>query len=118
MENGNKVAKAYLRQLRMTPRKVKVVLDLIRNKDVAYAAALLQTTNKIACEPISKLLASAVANAETNHGMDVEKLYVAECFVTPGMLKNMKRIRPRAKGSAARVIKRTSHITIALKERA
>ena len=50
--------------------------------------------------------------------MDVEKLYVSECFVTPGMLKNMKRIRPRAKGSAARVIKRTSHITIALKERA
>ncbi len=117
MENEIKVAKAYLRQLRMSPRKVKIVLDLIRNKDAAQAAAILATTNKIACEPISKLLASAVANAETNHGMDVEKLYVAECFVTPGMLKNMKRIRPRAKGSAARIIKRTSHITITLKER-
>ncbi len=118
MENENKVAKAYLRQLRVSPRKVKIVLDLIRNKDVAEAAAILQTTNKIACESVSKLLASAVANAEVNNQMDVEKLYVAECFVTPGMLKNMKRIRPRAKGSAARVIKRTSHITIALKERA
>ena len=118
MENVNTVAKAYLRQLRVSPRKVKIVLDLIRNKNVAEAAAILQTTNKIACESVSKLLASAVANAEFNHHMDVEKLYVSECFVTPGMLKNMKRIRPRAKGSAARVIKRTSHITIALKERA
>lgn len=112
-----KVAKAHLRQLRISPRKVKVVLDLIRNKNAAEAAAILKTTNKIACESLSKLLASAVANAEFNHGMDIEKLYVAECFVTPGMLKNMKRVRPRAKGSAARIIKRTSHITISLKER-
>lgn len=80
----SKVAKAHLKQLRMTPRKVKVVLDLIRNKNVAEAAAILKTTNKIACESVEKLLKSAVANAETNHGMDVEKLYVAECFVTPG----------------------------------
>ena len=86
MENENKVAKAYLRQLRVSPRKVKIVLDLIRNKNVAEAAAILQTTNKIACESVSKLLASAVANAEFNHPMDVEKLYVSECFVTPGML--------------------------------
>ncbi|MEG2003197.1 MAG: 50S ribosomal protein L22 [Clostridia bacterium] len=112
-----KVAKAYLRQLRMSPRKVKVVLDLIRNKNAAEAAAILKTTNKIACESLSKLLASAVANAEFNHNMDTEKLYVSECFVTPGMLKNMKRVMPRAKGSAARIIKRTSHITITLKER-
>lgn len=86
----SKVAKAHLKQLRMTPRKVKVVLDLIRNKNVAEAAAILKTTNKIACESVEKLLKSAVANAETNHGMDVEKLYVAECFVTPGKLKGMK----------------------------
>ncbi len=112
-----KVAKAHLRQLRMTPRKVKIVLDLIRNKNIAEAAAILKTTNKIACESVGKLLASAVANAEFNHQMDVDKLYVAECFATPGMLKYMKRTMPRAKGSANRIIKRTSHITIVLKER-
>lgn len=112
-----KVAQAHLMQLRMTPRKVKIVLDLIRNKNVAEAAAILKTTNKIACEPIGKLLASAVANAEFNHEMDTEKLYVAECFVNPGKLKYMKRVRPRAKGSAHRIIKRTSHVTIVLKER-
>ncbi|MBQ3082085.1 MAG: 50S ribosomal protein L22 [Clostridia bacterium] len=112
-----KIAKAYLRQLRMSPRKVQIVLDLIRGKDAAKAMAILKTTNKIACEPISKLLKSAIANAENNHEMDVEKLYVAECFVTPGMLKGMKRVMPRARGGAARIIKRTSHITIALKEK-
>lgn len=111
-----KVAKAYLRQLRMTPRKVKIVLDLIRNKNLAEATAIIKTTNKIACEPVGKLLASAAANAEFSQ-MDVDKLYVAECFVTPGMLKYMKRTMPRAKGSASRIIKRTSHITIVLKER-
>lgn len=112
-----RVAKAYIKQLRISPRKVKIVLDLIRNKDVAQAAAILKTTNKIACESIEKLLKSAVANAEHNFGMDPEKLYVAECFVTPGMLKNMKRVMPRARGSAFRIIKRTSHVSIALKER-
>ena len=110
----SKVAKAHLKQLRMTPRKVKVVLDLIRNKNVAEAAAILKTTNKIACESVEKLLKSAVANAETNHGMDVEKLYVAECFVK---LKGMKRVMPRARGSAFRIVKRTSHVTVVLKER-
>ncbi|HJA59168.1 MAG TPA: 50S ribosomal protein L22 [Firmicutes bacterium] len=112
-----KVAKAHLKQLRMTPRKVKIVLDLIRNKNVAEAAAILKTTNKLACESVEKLLKSAVANAETNHGMDVEKLYVAECFVTPGKLKGMKRVMPRARGSAFRIVKRTSHVTVVLKER-
>jgi large subunit ribosomal protein L22 len=112
-----KVAEAHLIQLRMTPRKLKVVLDLIRNKSVAEAAAIIKATNKIACEPVGKLLASAVANAEFNHEMDKEKLYVAECFANPGKLKYMKRVSPRAKGSASRIIKRTSHVTIVLKER-
>ena len=112
-----KVAKAHRKQLRMTPRKVKIVLDLIRNKNVAEAAAILKTTNKLACESVEKLLKSAVANAETNHGMDVEKLYVAECFVTPGKLKGMKRVMPRARGSAFRSVKRTWHVTVVLKER-
>ena len=101
----------------MTPRKVKIVLDIIRNKNVAEAAAILKNTNKIACESVEKLLKSAVANAETNHNMDVEKLYVSECFVTPGMLKGQKRVMPRARGSAFRIIKRTSHVTIVLRER-
>lgn len=112
-----KVAKAYLRQLRMSPRKVKVVLDLIRDKDVKTAKAILQSTNRLACESVGKLLKSAVANAENNFNMDTDKLYVAQCWVTPGKLKNMRRVRPRARGSAARIIKRTSHITIALGER-
>ncbi|MBR5746800.1 MAG: 50S ribosomal protein L22 [Clostridia bacterium] len=113
----NKESRAYLKQLRVTPRKVKVVLDLIRGKDVAVAAAILKNTNKLVCEDIEKLLKSAVANADHNYGMDTEKLYVAQCFVTPGILKNMKRIRPRAQGRAFRVVKRTSHVTIVLKER-
>ena len=113
----NNVSKAYLKQLRVSPRKVKVVLDLIRGKDVPQAVAILRNTNKMVCESIEKLLKSAVANADHNFHMDVDKLYVAECFVTPGILKNMKRIRPRAQGRAFRVIKRTSHVTIALKER-
>ena len=111
----NKVSKAYLKQLRVSPRKVGVVLDEIRGKDAAQA--ILKNTNKMVATDIEKLLKSAMANAEHNFGMDVEKLYVAECFVTPGILKNMKRVMPRAQGRAFRIIKRTSHVTIALKER-
>lgn len=113
----NKVSKAYLKQLHVSPRKVGVVLDEIRGKDAAHAMAILKNTNKMVATDIEKLLKSAMANAEHNFGMDVEKLYVAECFVTPGILKNMKRVMPRAQGRAFRIIKRTSHVTIALKER-
>lgn len=110
-------SRAYLKQVRISPRKVKIVLDLIRGKDAALAAGILKNTNKIACESVSKLLKSAVANAEHNFHMNTDNLYVSECFVTPGMLKNQKRMMPRAKGSADRIVKRTSHVTIALKER-
>ncbi len=110
-------SRAYLKQLRVTPRKVKIVLDLIRGKDVAVAAAILRNTNKMVSTDIEKLLKSAVANADHNYGMDIEKLYVAECFVTPGILKNMKRVRPRAQGRAFRILKRTSHVTIVLREK-
>lgn len=113
----NKVSKAYLKQLRVSPRKVGIVLDEIRGKDATTAMAILANTNKIVSEPIAKLLKSAMANATHNYSMDPLRLYVSECFVTPGILKNMKRVMPRAKGSAARIIKRTSHVTIALKER-
>ena len=114
MEN-TKVAKAYLRQVRISPRKVQIVLDLIRGKDAALAAAILKNTNKIACECVGKLLKSAVANAGQNHNMDVDKLYVAEVFANQG--PTLKRVQPRAQGRAFRIRKRTSHITVVLKER-
>ena len=110
-----KVAKAHLKYIRISPRKVGIVLDLIRGKDTETAMAILKNTNKIAAESLIKLLKSAVANAEHNFGMDASNLYVSECFVCPG--PTLKRIMPRAKGSADRILKRTSHVTMAVKER-
>ena len=108
-------AKAYLRHARISPRKVQIVLDLIRNKPVEEAAAILALTPKAAGEPLAKLLKSAFANAENNFNMDKNNLYVAECFVCPGPM--LKRIRPRAQGRAFRVMKRTSHVTMVLREK-
>ena len=108
-------AKAYLRHVRVAPRKVQIVLDLIRNKPVDVAMAVIKNTPKAACEPLEKLLKSAIANAENNHNMSKDSLYVAECYVTPG--PTMKRIRPRAQGRAFSVLKRSSHITLVVKER-
>lgn len=107
-------SKAYLNYVRIAPRKVSVVLDLIRNKPADLAMAILQHTPKAACEPLSKLLKSAMANAENNHNMDVSKLYVASCSVSQG--PTLKRIRPRSHGRAYRINKKTSHITLVLKE--
>ena len=107
-------ARAHLRYARIAPRKVSVVLDLIRNQPVDKALAILQYTPKAACEPLMKLVKSAAANAENNHNMDKNNLYVAECFVTPG--PTLKRIMPRAQGRAYRILKRSSHITVVLKE--
>ena len=107
-------ATAHLKYLRISPRKVGVVLDLIRNKPAKYAMAVLQNTNKAASEPVCKLLKSAMANAENNNGMDVDKLGVAKCFVCPGPI--LKRIMPRAQGRAFRINKRTSHVTLVLEE--
>ena len=108
-------AKAHLKYARISPRKVKIVLDLIRGKDVGVAMAILQNTPKSASEYLIKLLGSAVANAENNFNMDASKLYVSECFVCPG--PTLKRIMARAKGSADRILKRTSHVTIVVAER-
>ena len=108
-------AKAYLNYVRISPRKVSIVLDLIRGKDVKLAKAILDHTPKAACEPLLKLLKSAQANAENNHDMDVTKFYVAACSVSQG--PTLKRIRPRAQGRAFRIDKKTSHITLVLKER-
>ena len=99
---------------RIAPRKVKIVLDLIRNKPADEAMAILKFTPKAACEPVAKLLKSAVANAENNFDMDVTRLYVAECSVSQG--PTLKRIRPRAHGRAYRINKKTSHINFVLKE--
>lgn len=108
-------AKAYLKGLRITPRKVKLVLDLIRNKPAGTAVAILSNTPKAASQPVLKLLKSAMANAENNHSMDVSRLYVKECYVGPGM--TMKRVMPRARGSADRILKRSSNVTMVLAEK-
>ncbi|MEA5050397.1 MAG: 50S ribosomal protein L22 [Oscillospiraceae bacterium] len=108
-------AKAFLRYCRMSPRKIQIVLDMIRGQDLDKARAILKYTPKAACEPLLKLVNSAAANAEHNFSMDKNSLYVAECFATPG--PTLKRIRPRAQGRAFRVLKRTSHVTVVLKER-
>jgi len=108
------VATAKATYIRIAPRKVQIVLDLIRNQPADKAMAILKYTPKAACEPLMKLLKSAIANAENNNNMDVSKLYVAECSVCQG--PTLKRIRPRAQGRAFRINKKTSHITLVLKE--
>ena len=108
-------ARAVLRYARISPRKVNIVNDLIRNKDVGVARGILMNTPKAASELLIKLLDSAVANAENNFGMDKDKLYAAEIYANAGPM--LKRIRPRDHGRAFRIMKRTSHITIVVKEK-
>lgn len=108
-------ARAKLSYARISPRKVSVVLDLIRNQPVDKALGILQYTPKAASELLYKLVKSAAANAENNHNLDKASLYVAECFVTPG--PTLKRIQPKDHGKAFRILKRTSHITVVLKEK-
>ncbi len=108
-------AVATLKYARISSRKVKIVADLIRGKDVDEALAIVKFTPKASSEIIEKLLKSAIANAENNHQMKRENLYVAEIYANQG--PTLKRIRPAAKGSAVRIRKRTSHITIVLKEK-
>ena len=108
-------ARAYLKYLRISPRKVVILCDLIRGKSVAQANAILMGTPKAASELLLKLLKSAASNAENNHQMDPEKLYVSACYANPGPI--IKRIMPRAQGREYRINKRTSHVTIAVSER-
>lgn len=108
-------AKAHLKYARISPRKVKIVCDLIRGKDTKTARAILMTTPKAASELMLKLLQSAVSNAENNHNLDPDNLIVSETFANPGPI--IKRMMPRAKGSGYRINKRTSHITIVVKEK-
>ena len=107
-------ARAELRQVRISPRKVGIVLDLIRNKPADEAMAILKHTPKAACEPLEKLLKSAIANAENNHNMDPSRLYVSQAYVGAGI--TLKRIRAKDHGRAHRILKRTSNITLVVKE--
>jgi len=110
--NADKRPRAIARYIRISSRKVKVVIDLIRGKSVAEAKAILQFTPKAASIVVEKLLDSAVANAENNLDLSPETLYVAEVFANQG--PTLKRFRPRAQGRAFTIRKRTSHITIIL----
>ena len=109
-------AKAIAKYIRMTPMKVGIVLDLVRGKNVNEAFAVLKYTPKDAAEVVNKVLNSAVSNAENNFDSDRSKLYVAEAFVGAG--PTLKRFRPHAQGRAFRIKKRSSHVTLVVKERA
>ena len=108
-------ARAVARHIRISPRKASQVIDLIRGKDVEEALAILKFTPKGGSPIVEKVVRSAMANAENNYDMDVDSLYVAECYVDQG--PTLKRIRPRARGMANRIRKRTSHITVILREK-
>jgi len=108
-------AKAVAKYIRISPRKARQVIDLIRGKDVAEAKAILRFTPHKATESISKVLNSAVANAEHNYEMDADSLYVKEAYVDVG--PSLKRVMPRAMGRADMIKKRTSHITVVVSEK-
>jgi len=112
---GKDEGRAILRHARISDRKAKIVLDLIKGKSIDEAYAILRYTPKAASELIYKLLKSAEANAVNNNDLNRDALYVAEAYATQGT--TLKRIQPRARGSAYRIRKRTSHITVVVKER-
>lgn len=112
---GKDEGRAILRYARISSRKVKIVLDLIKNKDIDEAYGIVKFTPKAASEVLYKLLKSAEANASNNNGLNRDQLYVAEAYATQG--PTLKRLMPRAQGRANRIRKRTSHITLVLKER-
>ena len=114
-ETRDKRPQAHVKHVRISPRKVKIVIDLIRGKKVDEALAILMYTPKAAAPVVEKLLLSAIANAENNLSMDRSSLYVAEVFANPG--PTLKRYVARSRGSASPMLKRTSHITIVLDQK-
>ena len=108
-------ARATAKHVRMSPRKARLVVDLIRGKAVGEAASIVALTPRAAAEDVGKVLHSAVANAEKNHDMKADTLYVSEAYVNEG--PTLKRIQPRAMGRAFRIRKRSSHITVVVKQR-
>lgn len=107
-------SRAVARHVRVSPRKARLVVDMIRGKSLGEALEILQYVPNRAARPVSKVVRSAAANAENNFNMDPDALYVAKIFVDEG--PTWKRIRPRARGMADRIRKRTSHITVVLAE--
>ena len=107
--------KAVAKNVRLTPRKVRLVLDLVRGKDVKEALAILKFTPRNTAPVVRKLIKSAVANATNNHQMNEEKLYVKTIYADEARV--LKRWMPRAKGSASQILKRSSHITVVVDER-
>ena len=114
-ENKDKRPKAVAKYVRISPYKVRVVLDLIRGKSVTEAVAILDNVSKAGCEPIKKVVLSAAANAEHNLQMNAADLYVAACYADQG--PTLKRMQPLAHGRGFRILKRTSHITVVLDAR-
>lgn len=110
-----KEAKSIAKHIRIAPRKIRIVMDLIRGKNVGEAFAILKFTPKVGSEVIEKVLKSAVANAEHNYDMNSDKLYVSAAYVDQG--PTMKRIHPRSRGQAFKILKRSSHVTVVVKER-
>ncbi|MFC7061827.1 50S ribosomal protein L22 [Halobacillus seohaensis] len=108
-------AKAVAKTVRIAPRKARLVIDLIRGKNVGDAIATLRLTQRGASPVIEKVLNSAIANAEHNYEMDTDNLYISEAFVNEGV--TLKRFRPRAMGRASQINKRTSHITVVVSEK-
>ena len=108
-------AKAHANFVRIAPRKARLVVDLIRGKSVGEAIAILRHTPKAASPVVEKLLNSAIANAEHNYQMNVERLYISQAYVNEG--PTLKRYRPRAQGRAFPIKKRTSHITLVVSEK-
>ena len=115
-ENKDRRPKAIAKHIRISPYKVRIVLDIIRGKGYREAVAILENTPKSASLPIKKVLMSAAANAEHNLGLGKDNLYVAACYADQG--PTLKRVQPVSKGRAYRILKRTSHITVVLDTRA
>ncbi len=108
-------AHAFVRDIRVTPRKIRLVVDLVRGKNVDEALALLTRVNRAASSPVSKAIKSAAANATNNFGMDKENLYISEIQAADGI--RMKRSEPRGKGSSSPIVKRTCNLNLTVKER-
>ncbi|MDY2841290.1 MAG: 50S ribosomal protein L22 [Candidatus Borkfalkiaceae bacterium] len=115
-ENKDKRPFAVAKHVRISPYKVRIVLDVIRGKSFREAVAILENTPKSASDPIRKVLMSAGANAENNLGLSKDNLFVAECYADQG--PTLKRVQPVSKGRAYRILKRTSHITVVLDAKA
>ena len=107
--------KATAKYIRIAPRKVRIVMNLVRGKSVADALAILKFTPKVGAAAVEKVLRSAVANAENNFDMDVDRLFISSAFVDQG--PTLKRIHPRSRGQAFKILKHTSHITVAVNEK-